>query len=776
MGGGVMNQLVACITEQHAWQLLVLALAICAAGNLTAVFMLSRARQRIPGHGTLWLVVSGFVLGGTIWATHYIAMLSYDMSSTLSYQLWETVLSIIAAVSISILAAVALHQVSGRQGVVLAGILLGLAIATMHAIGLTAMRASASIETDIPTTAIAWLLGIVMAVSGTLVLSRQTSKSSMLTSAMLFVVAISSHHLISMSGLEVEPLLSNQQSAFSYLDRIGIAIGVCIVSTVLIMVGVAALLIERHLTDVKGLANASFEALVLVREGQIVDANERFAALVGRRGIELKGLEIAEFLTERSSAQDLLLTQGSPVPVEIVKGCIEFRGRKTDVISLRDIRERLEADRQLRQIASHDPLTGLLNRGAFNSQCEISLGEAAAGGTTCALLTVDLDRFKIINDLHGHQEGDYLLQQVAAALKEVFNGSGAIGRMGGDEFCVLLPSTSLIQAHASASDFLDRLGRLLARSDRSRGIGSSVGVALYPDHGITLRQLQGNSDAALYRAKRDGRGRICVFDRVLDQQLRERRRLEEQLRQAVEKEEFFLVFQPIVNAISCEPEGYEALLRWQHPTYGVLAPPVFIAAAEESGSILEIGGWALRTACMAAASWPDNLFVAVNLSARQLLKADLLDDVADAIETSGISADRLELEVTETSLLEDRADIATRLQHLKRLGVKIVMDDYGSGYSSMTNLRRYPFDKIKIDRSYVAALGEDPIAEVIIDCTMTLAYSLDLEVVVEGIETEEQYHRVAAKRPSQLQGYLFGRPAQVLSGTPHIPTRLRSIS
>jgi diguanylate cyclase (GGDEF)-like protein len=756
-----MIRLVTCITEQHNWPLLLVALCVCAAGNLTAVFMLSRARQCVKAHRALWLGVSGLVFGGTIWATHFIAMLSYEMSSLVSYDAGKTTLSIIVAMSISCLATFAMQHVPGKHRQLLSGLLFGLAIATMHAVGLSAMDSSALLEAELQTDLAAWMAGIACAVGGTFALSRDGSRKHLVMSALLFVAAIGSHHMVSMSGLNVVPLVTGQENAFTFFDRIGIALGVCVVSSLLLATGIAAVFLDRHLTDVKGLANASAEALVLVRDGQIVDVNERFSVLVERRGVELRGLKLVDFLVERSGRSHLLMTPQGPIPVELAEGSIEFRGRETEVISLRDIRERLEADRQLRHLASNDALTGLSNRRAFNDRCETALSEAIAANTTSALLTMDLDRSKAINDLHGHQEGDLVLQQVAGALKDVFGSIGTIGRIGGDEFCVLLPNAGLVEAHAFASAFLEQMAQPFGRSDAGRGIGSSVGIALYPEHGESLRQLQGNSDAALYRAKRDGRGRICVFDRFLDQQIRERRRLEEELRQAVEGREFFLVFQPIVNAVSSEPEGYEALLRWRHPSYGVLTPAVFIEVAEESGSIIEIGGWVIGHACMEAASWPDHLFVAVNLSARQLLKADLVDDVTAALRDSGLPAERLELEVTETSLLEDRADIASRLQQLKQLGVKIVMDDYGSGYSSMTNLRRYPFDKIKIDRSYVAALGEDPVAEVIIDCSLTLAAGLNLVVVVEGIETEEQYRIIAAKRPGQLQGYLFGKPGAV---------------
>jgi diguanylate cyclase (GGDEF)-like protein len=431
------------------------------------------------------------------------------------------------------------------------------------------------------------------------------------------------------------------------------------------------------------------------------------------------------------------------------------------VFGLRDISERLETNRQLAHHASHDPLTGLLNRRAFNRRCEDAIAEAIVGGKGLSLLTLDLDRFKSINDVHGHAGGDEILQQVAEVLHSSFGHPAILARIGGDEFSVLLPGHGTFDAQQCASIFMARFKSAFGGHDKASALGVSVGVATFPEHGDGLKMLQGNADAALYRAKSQGKGRICAFDRFLDQQLRTRRRLEDELRAATEAGQLFLLYQPIVETVSGEAKGYEALLRWRHPIYGVLSPAVFIEAAEESGSILEIGKWALAEACRQAALWDEGLFLAVNVSPRQLLSAELVDHVKIALEASRLSPERLELEITETSLIEDRADVAGCLEALTALGVKLVMDDYGSGYSSMTNLRRYPFHKLKIDRSFVAALGNDPVAEVIIDCALALGKALGLKVVVEGVETEAQRVRVVDKVPDQLQGFLFGRPGVI---------------
>ncbi|NTA40306.1 bifunctional diguanylate cyclase/phosphodiesterase [Agrobacterium salinitolerans] len=751
-----MVALVSCITEQHNLPLLLVAVLVCVAGNLAAVFMLSRARQCVRIHRNLWLTVAGAVLGGTIWATHFLAMLAYSIP--VSYQLLETGASIVVAIAISCLATFTLVGMAGLGGAAMSGCLVGLAIAAMHTIGLSAISNSALLESRVDTVVTAWVAGGAFTVSSMLVAGGQITRSRLVVTAFLLVLAVCSHHLISMSGLRIVPLYPGSDNGLRFIDRVGIAAAVCVVSSLLIAAGIAALFFDRYLTDVKGLANATFEAVVLTRAGAIVHANEQFVSMVGKSLPELKALPLHDFLEQKEGKQGLITSPDGKVPVDVVEGVIEYRGRETSVFGLRDIRERLEATERLDHLASHDPLTGLLNRRAFNARSDDVIRMADAEASAAAFLTLDLDRFKAINDVHGHAEGDLVLQQVAEVLRSCFNLTAIIGRVGGDEFSVLLPTSGYFQAQEAASEFMSRFKAVFAAHPKAAALGASIGIAVYPDHGGSLGQLQHNADAALYRAKEQGRGRMCAFDRFLDQKLRERRRLEGELRRAVQANEFFLLYQPIVETRSGQPAGYEALLRWRHPIYGVLSPAVFIEAAEESGSIVEIGAWVLREACRHAASWDENLFLAVNVSPRQLLSPDLLGHVSSALNTSRLSPERLELEVTETSFLEDRAEVAQSLGKLKALGVKLAMDDFGSGYSSITNLRRHPFDTLKIDRSYVAALEKDPVAEVIIDCALALGRSLGLRVVVEGVETEEQRAVISSKKPELMQGFLFGRP------------------
>lgn len=759
-----MIQLASCITEQHNWPLLLVAVFVCTAGNLAGIFMLSRARQCVKAHTSLWLIVAGVVLGGTIWATHFIAMLSYN--TPVSYQALETGSSIVVAIVVSCFATFTFLYVPGLRGNVAAGILLGLAIAAMHAIGLSAISESAVVESDRTTTLAAWIMGGAFSVGTMVLMARRMTSVRLISASLLIVCAVCSHHMLSMSGLIVDPLYAEAASALTFLDRVGLAIGVCIVSSLLIATGVAALFFDQHLTDVKGLANATFEAVVLTRADRIVHANEQFAKLMARSVSDLRSVNLFDFLVDLNGTRGVLMTPAGRVPVEITEGIIEYRGRETSVFGLRDISERLERDRQLIHLASHDPLTGLLNRRAIDSFAEKAIVKASEGQRGVALLTLDLDFFKTINDTKGHAEGDLVLQRVAEVLTRSFDAAARIGRIGGDEFSVLLPGSDTCDAQQAASLFMRNFTAAFGAHDTASSLGVSIGIAIFPEHGENLDQLKHNADAALYRAKSLGKGRICSFDRFVDQQQRTRRRLEEELRGAVDAGELFLLFQPIVEPVSGRPSGYEALLRWLHPTYGVLSPAVFIEAAEESGSIVDIGRWVLVEACRQAAFWEETLFVAVNVSARQLQSANLVAHVIQALSESELPAGRLELEITETCLLDDRADVARSLEALTGLGAKLVMDDYGNGYSSIANLRRYPFTKLKVGGSYVASLEDDPVAEIVIDSALAIGKSLGLTVAIEGIETAAQRTLMTKKGPDQLQGFLFGRPEATVGEVP----------
>ncbi|WP_294641306.1 bifunctional diguanylate cyclase/phosphodiesterase [uncultured Aureimonas sp.] len=404
--------------------------------------------------------------------------------------------------------------------------------------------------------------------------------------------------------------------------------------------------------------------------------------------------------------------------------------------------------------ADLDDLTGLAKRNMFLSHLAGALARSEA--VPVAVHCLDLDRFKMINDMLGHGIGDLLLKKVADRLVSACRKGDVVARLGGDEFVVLQVGVrEAADAEKLAARIVDLVGRTYVLSGHTINIGASVGVALQGD--VTqARDMLRNGDLALYEAKRAGRGRYRLFEAGMDDLLHRRREMEIDLRRALALKQFELNFQPFLDLATDTCIGFEALLRWKHPTKGYVPPLDFIFLAEENGLIVKIGEWVLRTACAEAASWPGEMIVAVNVSPLQFKADTLLATVASALERSGLPAHRLEIEITEGVLLDDTDNVLRTLAALSDIGVKISMDDFGTGYSSLSYLQKFPFNKIKIDRSFVADASAD--SEAILRAVAGLGASLGMAITAEGVETAEQLARIREERCTHVQGYLTGRP------------------
>jgi len=430
---------------------------------------------------------------------------------------------------------------------------------------------------------------------------------------------------------------------------------------------------------------------------------------------------------------------------------------------------RATADRIYR-LAHHDALTGLANRSLLHDRINEATVRARRGGGALAVLCLDLDGFKAVNDLHGHAAGDRLLREVAARLGQNVRETDTVARLGGDEFVVL--QADPVQPE-TARALAERLVAALAEpydlgmGEPQRAVTASVGVALFPTDGDEPEILLHNADTALYRAKWAGKNQAAFFRLEMDHELRQRRALERDLRQATARGEFRLVWQPLSAAADGgEITGFEVLLRWHHPVHGVIPPDVFIPVAEACGAITEIGAWVLREACREAARWTAPLRVAVNVSPVQAQGGDTFaETVEQALASSGLEPWRLVLEVTEGVLIRQADQVLTALNRLKALGVQVALDDFGTGYSSLATLRAFPFDKLKIDRSFIAGMdtasAEQSVA--IVRAVMGLARGLGLPVVAEGVETERQLGALREAGCEEVQGWLVGRPAQIES-------------
>jgi diguanylate cyclase (GGDEF)-like protein/PAS domain S-box-containing protein len=456
---------------------------------------------------------------------------------------------------------------------------------------------------------------------------------------------------------------------------------------------------------------------------------------------------------------------GSTFPAEVHVSRFEENGQEFFQAVIRDLTEREEAERQLRFLATHDTLTGLPNRTLLHERLQRML-DSCAPGHAIAVMFLDLDRFKEVNDSFGHEQGDVLLCEVAARLRKVLRPADVVARLGGDEFVVAAECTGAgsgaCAASAIAGKLLEVLTLPVAIGAQDVVVGASIGISMYPQDAATRELLFQTADTAMYRAKAEGRNRYRFFEAAMTVAARARMALEMSLRPALAREEFELHYQPRVDLRSMEVVGVEALIRWRHPQQGMVPPQQFIGIAEETGLINPIGRWVLREACRQTRRLFDEfgrkLRVSVNVSARQLAQPGFVDEVREALADAALCPSALELELTESALIEDLERTAAMLGELQALGVKLAVDDFGTGYSGLAYLRRLPIDVLKLDRSFVLQDDGRISAFDFVKAFVDMAHALQMSVVAEGVETTEVLDFLRAAACDEAQGYLLGRP------------------
>lgn len=763
-----MFTVIACIVHQHDLRLVLLAALVWIVGSFTLFLLLKRSTECVETRRRLWLAVASLAAGIGVWTTHFIAMLAYDGPLPFSFDPGLTFASVMLAVACFWGALLAAGRRFAVTRSLVAGLVAGAGVAAMHFTGMAAIVAPAVVRYDWAAIAIAFALTGLAFGAAFAAFGRLRGRARIVLPALLAILGVVTLHFTAMSATTLAPdptrTVPEGFATAAWLVPAIVAAALGLIALVL-----AGAFLDRTLTDLRGLADAAIEGLAIVSDGRIVEANTRLADLLGLPGtVTLIGADPAAWLIPGDGAP-LTAERDRPVEgrvasatagdrvVEIATHRIEYRGRPCDVLAVRDLTERKAAERQIAHLAAHDALTGLPNRAHFAAV----LDQLAAGDEPFALLALDLDRFKAVNDIFGHAAGDEILCRVAAMLREAVRDIDLVARIGGDEFLILQRGTASVgDPHRLAVRILDSFAREMDMARDPMAVGVSIGVAVFPRDAATAIELRHNADVALYRAKDSGRGTACFFDEDMDRFVRERRALEHDLRLAITRRQLHLVFQPLVATAERAVVGYEALLRWHHPQRGEIAPEVFVPIAEDIGAIVQIGEWVLEQACAAATRWPDPISIAVNVSAVQFQLPNLAAIVEDVLKRTGLRPGRLEIEVTESVMLRNRNVALATLHRLKALGVRIVMDDFGTGYSSLSNLQAFPFDKIKIDRSFVSSMGSDDAARSIIRAIVGLGRSLNLPVVAEGVETEAQRRMVLEEGCPQAQGYLFGLPSQ----------------
>jgi diguanylate cyclase (GGDEF)-like protein len=503
---------------------------------------------------------------------------------------------------------------------------------------------------------------------------------------------------------------------------------------------------------------------------QAVAVNTSLCRLIGIEHDDAPHLMISSFIGDADVIDRLLgdgelrldtdVTNraGAIISVEIAARTIAYGDGVARLLEFRDVGERKHTQQRVSFLAHHDPLTSLPNRELMRTRLAKAVEHAAAAGTRFAVLWIDLDHFKGINDIHGHVVGDQILRIVAEKLKFEMPADTLIARLGGDEFVVLCQDINdALEARLIGQQLRRLLNRPIEVGEKSLIAGASIGVAVFPDDATTGEDLLKNADLALYHAKAEGRGRCRHFTEELGKERQRRMVLSEQLRAAIEHGEIQAYFQPLVRTRDMRVVGFETLGRWFHPEFGPIPPPEFVKLAEENGLITPLTDLIMRKAIEAARQWPNDVRVSVNVSPVQI-NSDLVDQVRDIIKQSGLDPRRLELEVTEDVLIKDFDQTASMFSRLRALGIQVAMDDFGAGYTSMGNLRRLNFDRLKIDRIFTMDLPNHRRSSAIVRSMFVLARELDLEVTVEGVETYEQYAFLREQGSAELQGYLFSKP------------------
>lgn len=762
-----MFKVLECVTVQHDQPFVVLAASISFASMFAFFLLFARARECTESRRDNWLAISAFAGGLGVWATHFVAMLAYTGTVAIEFDFTITVLSAVIAVLGFWLSLRFLKGTTFKYALT-AGISATLSIAAMHFMGMNAVKAAADVRYDLPPVIVGCIISVLFLLAAFWFVTNASGWMRTLLPTLGGVLAVCTLHFTAVASTELVP-----NPALPAADPLGIG-RVWLIGVIATVVCIAALMtiiavfIDRYMTDLKGFANATLEGLAVIRDGRIVEMNDRFSDLMRRSEKALLGvapdklLLAADGLPVCASRQDAI--EAAPrFPnderiFELAVHTIEYQGRPCEVLAVRDLTEKRTAQRQIEYMARHDALTDLPNRVFLEER--LANAVARRNREPVAVLALDLDRFKAVNDIFGHAEGDRVLKTVSSILKRCINGIDTAARIGGDEFIILQVGVPQPRGARKLSEkiletFRSELNTVLDPT----AVGVSIGVALYPNDGKDAAALRHAADVALYRAKTEGRGMVAFYSPEMDREISERRQMEADLRHAMLRGQISIAYQPLFATADGRCTGYEALVRWNHPERGQIPPEIFIPIAEETGAIVALGEWVLREACRTAAGWEKHLTIAVNLSPVQFRLISLPDTVNSIITETGLDPTRLELEITESALMKDRSTTLELLRRMKKSGVRVVMDDFGTGYSSLSNLQSFPFDKIKIDRSFITSMETDVSARAIVRAIVGLGRSLDLPVVAEGIETFDQHRMVIEEGCEQVQGFLFGRPA-----------------
>jgi diguanylate cyclase (GGDEF)-like protein len=806
-----------CLTSEHDWRLVLLAGLVCFVSSIVAVNIFHRAIASQARTRLIWIAIAGAAIGYGIWATHFIAMLAYEPGVSTGYSLILTALSLAAAMILTSSGFGFAASAHGRWRAALGGAIIGAGIASMHYLGMWALEVPGHVTWSLDLVSVSIALGMLLGYSALAIALRYKDRWGTFAAALLLTLAIVSHHFTAMGAVQIVPDPTQASDALS-LSPGFLALAIAGVALSVLGMSLIGVLADRRLAgrtrkfeeiigqlslaqqQVEGsqrelqeqkirldtAINHMGEGLCMFdAEKRLVVCNERYAKMyrlppellrTGTPHREIINHRIASGIlkgeTSDGAAKQLLSTLNA-LPADAASSRVDELADGRLICVTRqpmagggwvathlDVTEQRRSEAKITYMAHHDALTDLPNRVLLRKRMEHALAITRSGGTNLAVLMLDLDRFKEVNDTLGHPAGDALLRTVAARLLECVSETALIARLGGDEFAVIDYVTNpVVEASALAERIRKALCEPFDLGHHQVTAGTSIGIAIAPRDGIDSDEILKSADLALYSAKSGGRGAFRFFEPELDQLMHARRNLERDMHHALTNGEFELHYQPFVNVRTGQASGFEALLRWHHPQRGSVPPAEFIPLAEETGFIVPLGEWVLRTACAEAAKWPAHLKIAINLSPAQFRSKELVPVIIGALANSEVAPQRLELEVTETVMMHDSEAVFATLGQLRKLGVQIALDDFGTGYSSLSFLQKFPFDKIKIDRSFVNELSSPKEeSRLIARAVVRFAVSLGKTTTAEGVETREQLAILRAEACVETQGYYFSPP------------------
>jgi len=764
-----------CMRDMHDVRLMVVAGLVCAVG-IYASFAIGNHAARANGSArSRWGIVSIVASASTAWATHFIVLLAFKPGMPAAFEPVLTAISLTCAIfglGAGVLISIRVRQ---RWQLFGAGLLVGVGVTGLHYIGQAAYLVQGTVV---------WNLALVLpSVIASLPLSGlamvavgSRDRRIRATAAPLLFVSIAVLHFCGMAAMTLHFDASKRfpDNAVSPQAITPVVAGVSLALIVLAIFGwrfdlTAKANLRHDRRRLRELADVALEGLLICHNDIVITANNSIEILSGHVpgtlsgsfvSSLLPGLDISSLPEREEREMDLIGADGLKVPVRVLRREVALGHKIQTVIAVRDQRERLKTEAKMRLLAFTDPLTGLANRTRFFDLLAIHTASRRDRDKVGAVLMIDLDRFKEVNDTLGHAAGDIVLRMVADRLQSTMRMDDVLARLGGDEFAVL---QTAVEAADNATALAARIVKIIAASPfmldgQPIHLGASIGIAMAPDDGDDPAELMRNADLALYAVKADGRGLFRRYDPSLDEKMRQRRAIEAGLRLALAEGQMELHYQPLVDSKTGFITSAEALVRWNHPVRGLVPPLDFIGIAEETGLIVPLGEWVLNTACAEAATWPGEMRVAVNLSPAQFRERSLVPVIVAALNSAGLAPGRLELEITEGVLLSDEAGTLATLNELRSLGIHVSMDDFGTGYSSLSYLRKFPFDKIKIDQSFVRQLPQDAESAAIVRAIITMAKCLGMSTTVEGVETSEQFDFSVLEGCDTIQGYLVSRP------------------